>query len=110
MTGPLMTGLLWTGNVRTSQDRRGQGKTGFTVIIMQVSVQIGLNLTGLELSLAIYNYKRRFCRSLFRLKRASPHHAKYISKKTSKKTKKRFELVHQIVAMAIRTTNTKKTI
>ena len=25
---------------------------GFTVIIMQVSVQIGLNLTGLELSLA----------------------------------------------------------
>ena len=26
---------------------------GFTVIIMQVSVQIGLNLTGLELSLAI---------------------------------------------------------
>ena len=29
------------------------GVGGFTVIIMQVSVQIGLNLTGLELSLAI---------------------------------------------------------
>ena len=29
------------------------GWGGFTVIIMQVSVQIGLNLTGLELSLAI---------------------------------------------------------
>ena len=28
------------------------GWGGFTVIIMQVSVQIGLNLTGLELSLA----------------------------------------------------------
>ena len=28
------------------------GVGGFTVIIMQVSVQIGLNLTGLELSLA----------------------------------------------------------
>ena len=28
---------------------------GFTVIIMQVSVQIGLNLTRLELSLAISN-------------------------------------------------------
>ena len=33
--------------------RRGVG--GFTVIILQVSVQIGLNLTGLELSLAINN-------------------------------------------------------
>ena len=31
----------------------GLGWGGFTVIIMQVSVQIGLNLTGLELSLAI---------------------------------------------------------
>ena len=30
----------------------GVGWGGFTVIIMQVSVQIGLNLTGLELSLA----------------------------------------------------------
>ena len=29
------------------------GWGGFTVIIMQVSVQMGLNLTGLELSLAI---------------------------------------------------------
>ena len=29
------------------------GVGGFTVIIMQVLVQIGLNLTGLELSLAI---------------------------------------------------------
>ena len=28
------------------------GVGGFTLIIMQVSVQIGLNLTGLELSLA----------------------------------------------------------
>ena len=40
-------------------DLTGTGTThlvlvgGFTVVIMQVSVQIGLNLTGLELSLAI---------------------------------------------------------
>ena len=29
---------------------------GFTVIIMQVSVQIGLNLTGLELRLAKFHF------------------------------------------------------
>ena len=33
----------------------GVGWGGFTLIIMLVSVQIGLNLTGLELSLATYN-------------------------------------------------------
>ena len=32
----------------------GVGLGGFTVILIQISVQIGLNLTGLELSMAIF--------------------------------------------------------
>ena len=40
---------------------RGGWVGGITVIIMQVSVQIGLNLTGLELSLAITAILDVFC-------------------------------------------------
>ena len=58
MLASLLVELVWLNNasIPNFSFQGVVGGVGLTVIIMQVSVPIGLNLTGLELNLAILMY------------------------------------------------------